>query len=362
MKSYEAVAGVEVLQEATIGDYDVAVLSADESESLVSWLNGNGYHVPDTIEPVAKAYIDEDWYFTAVRLRRDAVDKEESSTHPLAFRFEADQPVYPMRLTAVDSEGLSVDLYVFGPERAKADGFEVAYCNQTAFPPLPELNEWARGWQGDQVPVWHPELASRVGKAPFVSKLSARLAPTQMQRDIQIGWDGDSVYAPRPYSRSAAKRLGTNVGLTGLGVCVLLAVFLVPKARTGHDSLANHLGVGVTLGFIFWIVVASLIPYVVPVAADLNRGYRPIYWLNHQHYLQQLVWSFSAIENPTPEDFEKLKNEIQASASWISYDDMKIGDAEGELTYEWTDGGLVITAYGPDGAPLRIDSNEPDRD
>ena len=183
-----------------------------------------------------------------------------------------------------------------------------------------------------------------------------------MQRDIQIGWDGDSVYAPRPYSRSAAKRLGTNVGLTGLGVCVLLAVFLVPKARTGHDSLANHLGVGVTLGFIFWIVVASLIPYVVPVAADLNRGYRPIYWLNHQHYLQQLVWSFSAIENPTPEDFEKLKNEIQASASWISYDDMKIGDAEGELTYEWTDGGLVITAYGPDGAPLRIDSNEPDRD
>jgi hypothetical protein len=75
--------------------------------------------VPANAEPVIASYVKDGWVFVATKVRRDKPDNETSTPHPLSFTFKTDKPVYPMRLTGVDNEPLSVELYVFGPDRVQ---------------------------------------------------------------------------------------------------------------------------------------------------------------------------------------------------------------------------------------------------
>jgi hypothetical protein len=43
--------GVTVEATYDVGEYDVAILSAKESDGLVNWLNDNGYKIPAGADP-----------------------------------------------------------------------------------------------------------------------------------------------------------------------------------------------------------------------------------------------------------------------------------------------------------------------
>ncbi len=88
--------------------------------------------VPTNAEPVIASYVKDGWVFVATKVRRDKPDNETSTPHPLSFTFKTDKPVYPMRLTGLDNGPLSVELYVFGPSRAKAAHFKVESCVKPA--------------------------------------------------------------------------------------------------------------------------------------------------------------------------------------------------------------------------------------
>jgi hypothetical protein len=49
-------------------------------------------------------------------LSRRSSHRQISLVHPLSFTFQSPEPVYPMRLTGVDAQPVSVELYVFGPD------------------------------------------------------------------------------------------------------------------------------------------------------------------------------------------------------------------------------------------------------
>ena len=59
---------VRVVETKTIDYYDVAVLEATNASALKDWLNDNGYQYPDHGTYILKNYIDNGWYFTAVKL------------------------------------------------------------------------------------------------------------------------------------------------------------------------------------------------------------------------------------------------------------------------------------------------------
>ena len=42
--------GVTIEAEYEVGEYDILILSAEESEGLITWLNSNGYKIPDGAE------------------------------------------------------------------------------------------------------------------------------------------------------------------------------------------------------------------------------------------------------------------------------------------------------------------------
>lgn len=59
---------VIVHEKKELGIYDLAVLEPDSVVSLVSWLNKNGYAVPESIHPLLSEYIQKGAYFIANRI------------------------------------------------------------------------------------------------------------------------------------------------------------------------------------------------------------------------------------------------------------------------------------------------------
>jgi hypothetical protein len=116
---------VEVLDRQLAGVFETTTLTARDPGALRDWLNTNGYVLPKDVEPVIADYLRDGWVFVASKVRRDATSTEAGSLHPLSFTFAAKEPVYPLRLTGVGNGNLEVDLFVFGPERAKVAGFKV---------------------------------------------------------------------------------------------------------------------------------------------------------------------------------------------------------------------------------------------
>ena len=64
-----ASAKVRVIERKTIGDYDVSVLSATESKSLLTWLKENKYHLPEKAAKPVEEYIKENWVFVACKIK-----------------------------------------------------------------------------------------------------------------------------------------------------------------------------------------------------------------------------------------------------------------------------------------------------
>jgi len=65
----QSISGVEVVESKEIDIYDVAILKATSADDLISWLNGNGYKVPEDAKPIFDKYVAKgDYYFIANKI------------------------------------------------------------------------------------------------------------------------------------------------------------------------------------------------------------------------------------------------------------------------------------------------------
>jgi hypothetical protein len=127
---------VDVIAREVIGGYDVSRLRADDPESLSEWLDANGYTLPAGAEPILSDYIDEGWAFVAIRLAPES----EGRLKPLQVSFEAEQPVYPMRLDQLATSPVSLTLYSLAPAERSVAGLETVWSGPVSdlAPPPPE--------------------------------------------------------------------------------------------------------------------------------------------------------------------------------------------------------------------------------
>ena len=108
--------GVEVVSEERVGPYDTAVITADDPGAITAWLTDNGYRLDDLGSELLKPYVEESFYFVALKL---APGREIGDLQPLALTYAADQPGIPVRLTAVTTQpDLGVLIWVLGSHRA----------------------------------------------------------------------------------------------------------------------------------------------------------------------------------------------------------------------------------------------------
>jgi hypothetical protein len=222
---------ISILDRKLVGIFETTTIASPDAKALQTWLSENGFAMPTNAEPVIASYVKDRWVFVATKIRRDQPDNETSTPHPLSFTFKTDKPVYPMRLTGVDNGPLSVELYVFGPARAKAQHFKVESCTRPN--------------------IAHPLLHKWVGDSATATKLTATLSPADMRKDVWLDWTPFSEKKNRLFSQQGALTTALNWG-TGLfaaglfAACLLAFVSETPKAK-----LPRRIGIVTVASIVF---------------------------------------------------------------------------------------------------------------
>lgn len=151
----------------TVGDYELVVLSAEESAGLWDWLDQNGYAVPAEGQGVLQDYIDQGAYFLAAKVNLDAVPEGRMWLTPLQLRYEAEAFALPIRIGTISAAGeQEVVLHVFAPEAegqaAIANYPEVDLDRDCMWPEGADFADWYEGRLGAQIggaagPAWTRE-------------------------------------------------------------------------------------------------------------------------------------------------------------------------------------------------------------
>lgn len=199
--------GVEIVSVQRAGIFETTVIRGSSPRAVMEWLKQNGYEAPDSIELAVQRYVQEGWVFAASKARRDSAAAVATALRPLAFRFAARKPVYPMRLTAAGNSDCVIDLYVFGDQRARARHFHAVRWDRVAqaVPPSPETR-----WKS-RLKIADGEIARCIGGSSVGTKLSGKLSPNQMDADVEIKWGGFGLRGAWVCSAPGAARIALNV-------------------------------------------------------------------------------------------------------------------------------------------------------
>jgi hypothetical protein len=101
-----AVHGLEIEAEQTVGEYDIAILSAERSAGLAGWLRENGYELPDGAEEALAPYTAGGMRFLLVRVNlKEQTKLGYSYLRPLQIAYESDDLVLPIRLGMLNADG-----------------------------------------------------------------------------------------------------------------------------------------------------------------------------------------------------------------------------------------------------------------
>ncbi len=105
--------GVTVEAAYTVGEYDIVMLSAKESDGLETWLTENGYRIPRGASAALRPYVRQAMKFFVAKVNL----KEQAKTgvaylRPLQFAFESEKFMLPVRLGMLNAKGPQ-DLVVY---------------------------------------------------------------------------------------------------------------------------------------------------------------------------------------------------------------------------------------------------------
>ncbi|MEO1202284.1 MAG: DUF2330 domain-containing protein, partial [Pseudomonadota bacterium] len=99
-------AGVTIEASYTVGEYDIMILSAKESNGLIDWLNGSGYRIPKNADKVVSSYLKQGMRFFVARVNLEEHDRAGTSNlRPLQVAFEHDRFMLPIRLGTLNAKG-----------------------------------------------------------------------------------------------------------------------------------------------------------------------------------------------------------------------------------------------------------------
>jgi hypothetical protein len=105
--------GVRIEAKYTVGEYDILILSAEESQGLETWLRRNGYRIPDGAGAVLGSYLRQGMRFFVAKVNLDEQARlGVANLRPLQMAFETPKFGLPIRLGTVNSEG-SQEMFVY---------------------------------------------------------------------------------------------------------------------------------------------------------------------------------------------------------------------------------------------------------
>ncbi len=115
--------GVKVIESFTVGEYDIVILSATESNSLESWLRENQYKIPRGAAKYLQPYIEQKIFFFVVRVNLEAqAQLGFQNLRPIQFTVKNyPQIMLPFQLGKINSEDTQNIIVYFLSETGRAE-------------------------------------------------------------------------------------------------------------------------------------------------------------------------------------------------------------------------------------------------
>ncbi|MBE9116123.1 DUF2330 domain-containing protein [Lusitaniella coriacea LEGE 07157] len=111
---------VTVADRFTLGEYDITLLSAEESDSLAAWLSENGYPISANARSMLQDYIEQGMKFFVVKVNLEAFTQGEYNyLRPIVLEYDSPNFMLPMRLGTLNATA-EQDLIVFILSRDRA--------------------------------------------------------------------------------------------------------------------------------------------------------------------------------------------------------------------------------------------------
>ncbi|MBD1838719.1 DUF2330 domain-containing protein [Coleofasciculus sp. FACHB-64] len=110
--------GVTVEARFNVGEYDIVILSAKESNGLETWLNRNGYKIPRGAKQLLQPYIRQNMKFFVAKVNLKEFQSSGSQfLRPLQMAYESPKFMLPIRLGMINSTSeQDLIVYVLSPK------------------------------------------------------------------------------------------------------------------------------------------------------------------------------------------------------------------------------------------------------
>src|SRR5437899_6799728 len=105
--------GVTIEARYTVGEYDILILSAAQSNGLETWLRENGYSIPPGASAVLGSYIRQNMKFFVAKVNLgEQARLGYNYLRPLQVAYESPKFMLPIRLGTVNANGAQ-ELFVY---------------------------------------------------------------------------------------------------------------------------------------------------------------------------------------------------------------------------------------------------------
>lgn len=109
--------GVRVEAQYTVGEYEIVILSAKQSDGLATWLTQNGYKIPPAASRALAPYIRQNMKFFVAKVNLKEQKRTGSAfLRPIQIAYESEKFMLPIRLGMANANGPQ-DLLVFALTR-----------------------------------------------------------------------------------------------------------------------------------------------------------------------------------------------------------------------------------------------------
>jgi len=208
--------GVHVWEENQVGIYHTTTLSATDPNSLVAWLNDNGYAFPAEGQEILDYYVQRSWFFVAMKIQHEETMKiSENYTgaiQPIGIMFFSDEMIYPLKISTLSapSWGTEVLIYAFSDERVTFPGATEEY-NSIITPD--QLKEY-------------PILQGLIDETFVLTKLRENFSAEEMDEDLTL--------LPVPKYIALASTINLNCPVGQFVLIVGIFIFLLKIRIAKH--------------------------------------------------------------------------------------------------------------------------------
>ncbi|OKH19342.1 DUF2330 domain-containing protein [[Limnothrix rosea] IAM M-220] len=192
--------GVTIEEEFSVGEYDILILSAKESDGLETWLRQNEYQLPDGASDLLKPYIRTQMKFFVAKMNLEEFDRTGvNELRPLMMAYESPKYMLPIRLGMMNAnQAQDLLVYILSPKGQA----EITNYRTVKIPSNVEVPEFVEDEFGDFYTTMFENDYQRQGRddvfleyAWDMSTCDPCSAPNLTKEELQsagVFWDKDA--------------------------------------------------------------------------------------------------------------------------------------------------------------------------